>query len=86
MSLVMQLAGLGLGIVAERLVKETLELVDGHLNDEQADILASFAKRLRESDPDARDAILRRVALELGYERLAEGSMDAALKAAKKLP
>lgn len=85
MSLAAQLAQVVVGAAAETLVTELIGLLDGDITDEEKRILTAFTHKLRTAPAEDRAELLRRVALEIGYERLAEVSMDAALKAAKKL-
>lgn len=85
MSLTDHITAAALGVAAEALLKEVVDLLDGGLTVAETEILTAFAKKLRTTAPADRKELLRRTALEIGYERLAEVSMDAALKAAKKL-
>ncbi len=83
MSLATQLAQVAVGAVAERLVEEVIGLLDNEITDEETKLVTEFVRKIRTAEAADRAELLRRVALEIGYERLAELSMDAALKASK---
>ena len=72
------------GEVARRAARAVAGLLD-NVPDEGAELLGEIAKKVAEAPPEQRVDLLRKAALAVGYERLAETAMDKALKAAKKL-
>jgi hypothetical protein len=86
MSSLESIAGAVVGAVAQQAVREVVELLDGDSGDEATALeLAELAREVALAPASERAKLLRKAVLMLASERIAEASMDAALKAHKKL-
>lgn len=65
--------------------QRTLAGLLDRIDPEAVELLAGIAGKVLNAAPEERTNLLRKAALAVGYEHLAEASMDAALKAAKKI-
>jgi hypothetical protein len=85
MSLIESLGGAAVGALAKEAVTAIVNLIDDDTPEEATAELVTLAQNLAGARPEERAALIRKAALMIASEQVANVSMDAALKAHKKL-